>query len=455
MNFCHNCFAPNFDGKCSSCGYIAISQAGANLLLAPGTLLDNRFLLGRVLGAGGFGVTYLAKDNTTGNKVAVKEYMPASFSVRLQDKKTVAASGEDNKKLFEHGLVVFEREATTLKSFAGNNNIVQVLDSFNENGTSYFVMEFLDGITLGGLARSGGGKLSVENAVLIMRSTAEALTAVHSKGMLHRDVSPDNILITRQGAVKLIDFGATRYFVSEKSQSLSVVLKAGFAPPEQYSSRGKQGPWTDIYALCATFYTVIAGKRPPDAPDRLNSPGLDNLRVFGLATPIAVAMERGMELDYRKRQASMQEFLSAINAEMGIPPATPEEMPIGAKLTKPRADVPPPPDRPSVKAQGTPYLSLIVEGRQRDRWILPKNMAMRVGRSSEKCHIVLDNKNVSRIHCEIKYDEKMAAFVIIDLSSNGTFVNGARLEQNKIYRLDPGKQFYIAPQDCVMEVGLC
>ncbi len=456
--FCHNCFAVGFDGKCAQCGYISISDAGSNIMLQPGTMLNSRFLLGRVLGAGGFGVTYLAKDNVSGNKVAVKEYMPASFSVRSPDGRTIIASGDENAKLFEHGLAVFEREARTLESFCGNHSIVQVLHSFNENGTAYFVMEYLDGITLGGLARSSEGRLSIDNAMLIMKSTASALAAVHLKGMLHRDVSPDNILITRQGFVKLIDFGATRYFVGEKSRSLSVVLKAGYAPPEQYSSRGNQGPWTDIYALCATFYHMIAGKRPPDAPDRLDSPHLDNLRVYGLPTSIAMALEKGLELDYRRRQSSMDEFLAAISSESPVvrqaePPAQKESLP---KARQETSKVEPQlPEQPVLQAIGTPYLSLIIDETPRDRWILPKNMPMRIGRSTEKCHIVLDNKNVSRVHCDLKYDEKMSAFIITDLSTNGTFINGVRLEKNKSYRLEPGKRFYIMPHECGMEVGLC
>lgn len=472
-NFCHNCFASPFSGKCDRCGYIALEDGGSHVMLQPGIILHNRYLLGRVLGAGGFGVTYLAKDQRTNQRVAVKEYMPATFSVRLQDGKTIVPSSESKRELFDHGVDVFAKEVRTLKTFTGNPNIVQVIESFEENGTAYFAMEYLDGVTLAGLARLSGGILQMEHAVNVVMMTGNALRTVHENGMLHRDVSPDNILITREGEVKLIDFGATRYYVGEQSRSLSVVLKAGYAPPEQYSSKGNQGPWTDIYALCATFYTLILGKRPPDAPDRLADYPIENLRQYGVSNAVANVIEHGLEIDYRKRLQSIETLLQVIEAGMGMfygqPQAQPQSQPQQVRsqqvppqvqprqleVTLREEEVQERMAMPKGVGMGTPYVQVVQQGGVGDRWILPKNIPLMIGRSIEKCNVVLENRNISRIHCELHYDEKATIFYLIDHSSNGTFINGMRIETEKIYKLTPGQQFCILPNECLLEVGLC
>ncbi|MFI3212872.1 MAG: FHA domain-containing serine/threonine-protein kinase [Eubacteriales bacterium] len=472
MGFCPNCFMKTSAAKCEYCGYIKLSDVGMNLMLPVGTILHQKYLVGRVLGAGGFGVTYLAKDMSTGDKVAIKEYMPAMCAVRAQDGKTITASGPENKKIFEHGITVFNREVETLKQFVQTESIVQVNDSFSANGTSYFTMEFLDGITVSALMRSSGGKLSVDLARQILIVIANTLNLVHNKGMLHRDVSPENILITKKGVVKLIDFGATRYFVSEKSRSLSVVLKAGFAPPEQYSSKGNQGPWTDLYALCATFYNMVVGKRAPDAPDRLGGMGLVNLQTYGISSSLATVIEKGMDIDFRKRYQNISEFLQALGmAQMNKPSV--ENVPQPVSQIENRQQPTPqlekikessqPRNRPDavmqkplhVKIEGTPYVQLIRTDRQGDRWILPKNLPMIIGRSAEKCNIILENQNISRVHCELRYYEKESKFYIKDLSTNGTFIEEGRLPQGREYPLEPGKKFYILSRECTLEVGLC
>lgn len=470
-NLCPNCFAGNFSGDCGQCGYKALSDQVPSTMLPPGIVLNGRYRLGRVLGAGGFGVTYLALDQERQSRVAIKEYMPVSFAVRLADGQRVTASSTDSKETFDHGLLVFNREINTLKSFRGNQTIVQALDSFQANGTAYFVMEFLDGITLSGLAKANGGKLNPKTAMEILSHTAVALKVVHGGGMLHRDVSPDNILITRKGQVKLIDFGATRYFVGERSQSLSVVLKAGFAPPEQYSSKGNQGPWTDIYAMCATFYTVVTGKRPPDAPERLQDATLEDLTRYQLQPNLAQAITKGLSLDLRQRQQNMSEFLAEFQPELMANPPQPQLTPLqqtpqpqqrpqkktnSVQRVNTPSPAPPPLPKPQVVVHGTPYVRLVGSSSNQDRWMLPKNVPMRIGRSAQHCNIIIDHNNISRIHCELRYDEKRSLFYLTELSSNGTFMDGlGRLTKGKIYTLKPGGTFYILGKACTMEVGLC
>ncbi len=430
VNFCPNCFAKSMAEKCNQCGYIRLNEAELNYMLKPGTILAGRYLLGRVLGAGGFGITYLAQNQSNKLLVAIKEYMPLAQAVRLGDGRCITASGFDNRQVFAHGIEVFKREAQTLKAFSGSENIVDVMDSFNENGTAYFVMEYLDGLTLGALSKASGGKLSLNLASEILKTMAQTLQIVHDKGMLHRDVSPENILITTQGKVKLIDFGATRFFVGEMSRSLSVILKAGFAPPEQYSGKGNQGPWTDLYALAATFYTMITGTRPPDAPDRLGGEPIKNLREYGLTNNLALAIEKSLSLDFRKRYPNMSSFLAALDDRQVASPKPSQALQI----------------------KGLPYVE---KKNSNDRWLIPKNIPLIIGRAADKCNIVLDSINISRIHCEIRFDEKSALFYLKDLSTNGTFTNQGRLEQNKFYPLKAGDKFYILNEEITMEVGLC
>ncbi len=440
VHVCPNCFKEGFQTRCDHCGYVGIGQGENHLLLPPGTQLNNRYTIGRVLGAGGFGITYLAKDNQTGGLCAVKEYLPATLAVRDSTTKLVYPSSQDNAEVFRHGLSQFEKESEILRKFYGNPAIVQVMDRFKQNGTAYFVMEFLDGVPLKALVHSMQGKLPFALALEVLIRTGETLAAVHAQGLLHRDVSPDNIFITKEGHIKLIDFGATRYFLGEQSRSLSVILKPGFAPPEQYSSKGNQGAWTDVYALCATFYFTVTGSRLPDAPDRLA--GVEALPLAqaepGIAPGLEAAMEKGLRLNYRERFPSVEALLQAVQASSKA-----TETPTAGY--KPDAQV----------LNGTPFIQLFLQGKPRDKWILPKNMPMVIGRASDKCNIVFDAANVSRMHCTIAYDDKNNCFYLTDVSSNGTLLlSGTRLTKDKAYTLKPEDGFCIIDRNTIFMTGV-
>lgn len=237
------------------------------LALPRGTVLGGQYLIDRVLGQGGFGITYRATDHKTGNYVAVKEYFPDAMATRTQT--TVVPFAGERMESFSYGKTCFLQEAETLAKFIGNENIVRIHTYFEENGTAYFIMDYVEGISFDEYIKNKGGKISYGEAETILLPVIDALAAVHSKGIVHRDVTPDNIYITNDGKVKLLDFGAARYSLGDKSRSLDVVLKHGFAPKEQYTRRGKQGAFTDVYTVGATFYFAITGKRPPDSIDRL------------------------------------------------------------------------------------------------------------------------------------------------------------------------------------------
>ena len=242
------------------------------LALPEGTILAGQYMIEKVLGQGGFGITYRATDHKTNQKVAVKEFFPDTLAYR--ERKIVISYPGERSENYEYGKESFLQEAKTLAEFIGNVNIVRIHSYFEENGTAYFVMDYIEGKSFDEYIKERGGKISVEEARNILVPVMDALGIVHSRGIIHRDVTPDNIFITNEGTVKLLDFGAARYSLGDKSRSLDVILKHGFAPKEQYTRRGKQGPFTDIYSLGATFYFAVTGKRPPDSVDRLDEDDL-------------------------------------------------------------------------------------------------------------------------------------------------------------------------------------
>ena len=159
------------------------------------------------------------------------------------------------------------KEAKTLAKFNTEDDVVNVIDFFEENGTAYIVMEFVDGETLSDIVAQKG-KLTPDETLALLLPVMDSLKKVHAQGLIHRDISPDNIMVTN-GKVKLLDFGAARSMQAESNKSLSVMLKPGYAPEEQYRSKGEQGPWTDVYALCATMYKCVTGTTPDDATQRV------------------------------------------------------------------------------------------------------------------------------------------------------------------------------------------
>ncbi len=238
------------------------------LALPIGTVLSGQYIIDKVLGQGGFGITYRALDHKNNNQpIALKEYFPDSLVYR--EMTAVISYPGERRENFEYGKKSFLEEAETLARFLGNKNIVRVYSYFEENGTAYFAMEYIDGIPFDKYLRQKGGRINIDEAKAILIPVMDALGSVHAKGIIHRDVTPDNIYITKSNRVMLLDFGAARYSLGDKSKSLDVVLKHGFAPKEQYSRKGKQGPYTDIYSLGATFYFALTGRRPPDAIDRI------------------------------------------------------------------------------------------------------------------------------------------------------------------------------------------
>ena len=263
---CMELFGDEFE-LCPHCGYIVNTGVEEAIHMEPGTLLYDRYIIGKVLGYGGFGVTYIAWDGKLEQKVAIKEYLPGEFSTRMPGQSQITVFNGEKGEQFRDGLHKFVEEAKHLAKFQNEQGIVKIFDSFEENDTAYIVMEYLDGETLTAYLRRVK-TIEEDLAVAMLMPVMESLQVVHEAGLLHRDIAPDNIFLTKSGEVKLIDFGASRYATTSHSRSLTVIIKPGYSPEEQYRSRGDQGPHTDVYAIAATLYKMITGKTPPDAMER-------------------------------------------------------------------------------------------------------------------------------------------------------------------------------------------
>ena len=318
-NICYNCFKekPEGGGPCPCCGFdLEENAAKYPAALRAGTVLKGRYVIGRVLGQGGFGITYLAWDQSLEAKVAVKEYMPGEMAVRIGGlgvQPRSAARRED----FAYGKERFQEEARILARFMGQPNIAGVTDYFDENGTSYFVMDYVEGISFKTYIANAGGKVSTEEALNVMIPVLRALTAVHGEGLIHRDVTPDNIYITKDGNVKLLDFGSARYSLGDKSKSLDVILKVGYAPKEQYIRRGRQGPYTDVYSCAACLYAAITGYLPPESLERLDHDTLVPPSEAGAEIPLYLerAILKGLAVQPEDRFQTAGEFLEALESQ--------------------------------------------------------------------------------------------------------------------------------------------
>ena len=253
--------------KCPYCGYVRGTAPEEAYHIRPGTILSKRYLIGRVLGFGGFGVTYIGYDMTLDKVVAVKEYLPGEFATRMPHQTRLTIYPGEKQEQFSAGKEKFLDESRKMVRFQHVPEVVHVFDCFEENGTAYIVMEYLEGESLKQKLERDG-RMTVEEALPIILDVLHALEAVHAEGILHRDVAPDNICLTKDGRVKLLDFGAARFATTTHSRSLTVLIKPGYAPEEQYRSRGDQGTWTDVYATAATFYRMITGITPDDALER-------------------------------------------------------------------------------------------------------------------------------------------------------------------------------------------
>ncbi|MCD8190196.1 MAG: leucine-rich repeat domain-containing protein [Clostridiales bacterium] len=297
---------------CPFCGGDDRTLTLCSPALPPRTVLDHRYVVGGTLGQGGFGITYRAYDLRMGNTVAVKEYFPSSLVGRDSTVSTTvtvnAIKGERALDEYASGLRHFLFEARRQARLASSPGVVSVTDFFEANNTAYYIMEYVDGSTL---VKYMKRPLPLAQVLELLEPISDSLISIHEAGLIHRDISPDNIMCAKNGQRKLLDFGASHSFAEEESTTGNATLKHGFAPPEQYGSSNLQGPWADVYAFAATVYWCLTGKIPPDSMDR--SIGGDKLKppsALGAAvTPEAEAvLLRGMALPVTARYQDIPTF---------------------------------------------------------------------------------------------------------------------------------------------------
>ena len=268
--FCPSCMGevPDYAQGCPLCGSNLHLQNRPHQL-PVNTILDGHYLIGKVLGEGGFGITYIGLDLRLRERVAIKEYYPSTISNRLCNYSLdITATSDQGEVQLKKGRQRFLEEAQILARFRDEPSIVNVYDYFNANNTGYIVMEYLDGENLNQYFRREGPIRDFDQLYALLRPVMEGLEKIHQAGLIHRDISPSNLMLLKSGKVKLLDFGTVRQISAEGELSLSVALKPGFAPVEQYQSHGRQGPWTDVYALCATIYKLMTGRTPYEQPER-------------------------------------------------------------------------------------------------------------------------------------------------------------------------------------------
>lgn len=426
---CPNCFKGNIEtGKCPICGFDRQEEKQNPRRLPEMLMLQERYMVGRILGCGGFGITYKTFDILNQCFCAVKEFIPMGIATRMDHETWLHVTSNSNLEDFEHGKKRFMEEAEVLKKLTDVPEVVQITDYFAGNNTTYFVMEYIEGANLRQLMQTFGGRIPVKDAVSLIYYAGMALEQVHKRaGVFHRDISPDNIMVNQEGKVKLIDFGNAKYIIGKHSQNLSVVLKHGYAPPEQYSSSSSQGSYTDVYALAATFYYAVSGIMVPSAPDRFGGESYRPLKeiVPEIGAGISDAVDRALVLNAKQRTQSAAEFVSAFYlADTG-------------KRTKEE-----------------PYLRLVGSGKEYS-WKIPEDTMVKIGRSNELSDIVpTKDVKVSKEHCNLYFDSKEKRFYLIDYhSTNGTYMKGRRIEQGKTYVLLNGEQFSLGNHICDLEVG--
>ena len=282
--------------------------------LPEGAILGDLKIV-RVLGEGGFGITYLARDMREKIDVVIKEYFPNAFAIRGKDSAVSARSSE--KKAFKKGLKRFRDEARILSRF-NHPSIVKIREYFEMNDTAYIVMEYEEGVDLAHYLKQRSGPISQDEVLGIMMPILEGLKEVHRHNYLHRDIKPGNIIVRREKLPVLIDFGASKELLGDIGKSVTSILTEGYAPLEQYSTDVKQqGPFTDIYAVAAVIYRMITGVVPPSAQTRsyeLLQEGRDPLipliehKPAGYDGNFLYAIDRALALKGRDRPQSVEEF---------------------------------------------------------------------------------------------------------------------------------------------------
>lgn len=415
--------------------------------LIPGTLIHGRYRVEQVLGSGGFGVTYRVMDLKENRVSAMKEYMPLDAAYRPMGKKEVRPISESKKGQYERFRQQFLDEAQTIYKFRGHPNIVEVRHLFYENNTAYYVMEYVEGMDLGKFLKSQGGHISWAMLRPIVAQVVSALKQVHSGGMIHCDISPDNIFLMNAGQVKLLDFGAARNTLRGTVEASVIVAKVGYAPYEQMRGRN-MGAWTDIYALAVTIYHCVTGRMPPRAEERIVNDNTIWPSQMGVAIPSAQwenALKKAMSVRVEDRYRSVMDFWNALAVNDATRPvflSDPQPVNPSFDLYQPKESTTPNVLSPQHPGHGIPVLEC-VKGSYAGRK-MPIQQELYLGVDASKCSIVYPKgtPGISRVHLRIWPDN--GRLMVMDMGSTyGTWLAGKKMIPGLAYSLAPGSYVYL------------
>ena len=384
--------------------------------LSPGTLVHNRYRIEKVLGEGGFGVTYKVRDNKENRISALKEYFPMEIAYRKPGTMTVipTVGSESTYRRFQKDFI---NEAQLIYNFRNHPNIVSVYHLFEENNTAYYAMEYIEGSDLSNILAGKGSRMRWDELRPIVAQVITALRQAHKKGVIHCDISPDNIYVMRSGQVKLIDFGAAKRTMN--TQASVVLLKRSYAPLEQMSANGKIGPWTDIFALSVTIFQAVTGKLPPPASDRIQCDNTVWPTAQGFREPFRgweEALRRGMALHYDHRFQTVEDFWQALSG--------------GQKVTDSHITLTQP-----VALVGT-------QGKYTGSRLTIREECM-VGVDTGRCQITypIGTPGVSRIHLRIW--PQNGKLMVMDMGSRyGTWLSGQKMVIGLAYAVDAGATLF-------------
>lgn len=315
---------------CPKCGFDMRQYQKPENSLPLYEIVNGKYLIGRVLGVGGFGITYIAWDFYQGKRVCVKEYFPRDVAVRNfigdtysewisisinYSAETQTRTPEKIQAAYRNGLESYIKEAENLSKYYLMPGIVSIRDFFYGNKTAYIVMEYIDGTDMKRYAKSRGGRLLPEEVFALLKDVLRSLDAIHRDNIIHRDISPDNIMLTNTMQAVLIDFGAAKDY--EHTKNAPILLKHGYAPVEQYKRDGNQGPWTDVYSMCASIYYLLTGVRILPSIERQKCDTVQRLQAMGV--PISeeqdLAIFKGLSIEPQQRYQSVAELYQDLYGE--------------------------------------------------------------------------------------------------------------------------------------------
>lgn len=325
---CMGCMSQVEDTEvpCPKCGFLSSCYVVPGNSMPPYEIINGKYLIGRVIGIGGFGITYIAWDFYQSKRVCIKEYFPRGIAARDVSANTMSFSAQYSmnvmttnsmkaKYMYDDGLHSYIKEAENLSKFFLMPGIVSVRDFFYGNQTAYIVMEYIEGQDMKQLAKRNGGRLEPNVVFAMLQDVLKALNAVHKTGIIHRDISPDNIMVNRNFQAKIIDFGAAKQYGGLVEGAL--FLKHGYAPIEQYDRNGNMGPWTDVYSMCATIYYLLTGIKIPKVHNRIAQETVVPLRKLGIAVSEMQekAIQKGLNIQPQDRYLSMADLYHGIYGE--------------------------------------------------------------------------------------------------------------------------------------------